>query len=90
MRRSASFASQNQATYGQSPKRVALTVNSPNTNKLHEKVAWFYRRLCEEYDCPILPQFLQETIPTAFKSQNLEKNRDRSIGSTSSINRLTN
>ena len=31
---------------------------SANTNKLHEKVTWFYRRLCEEYDCPILPQFI--------------------------------
>ena len=44
---------------GRSPGRYALPIGiSANTTRLHEKVAWFYRRLCEEYDCPILPQFL--------------------------------
>ena len=53
-------------------ERIALVsqnsiINVPHSNKLHERVIWFYKRLCEEYDCPILPQFLQETIITAFK-----------------------
>ena len=54
---------------------------SANTNKLHEKVAWFYRRLAIEYDCPTLPQFLQETIPTAFRSHGALKIGNASIGS---------
>ena len=51
---------------------------NPSSNKLHERVAWFYRRLCEEYDCPALPQFLQETIPAAFKFQGVN-NRKSSV-----------
>lgn len=43
-------------------------IGAVHSNKLHERVIWFYKRLCEEYDCPILPQFLQETIITAFKT----------------------
>ena len=29
---------------------------------------WFYRHLCEEYDSPVVHQFITETIPAAFKT----------------------
>jgi len=41
---------------GPSPSHRLQGIGSnPQPTKLHEKVAWFYRRLCEEYECQILP-----------------------------------
>lgn len=58
-------------------RRVGCQIGTnPNSTKLHHRVAWFYRRLCEEYECPILPQFLQETIPQAFKKHGLNSLKD--------------
>ncbi len=46
----------------------------------------FYKRLCEEYDCPILPRFLSETIITAFKPSKVGIARQKSRNETDLLN----
>ena len=51
-----------------SPVRRNLFQNPGMITKLHEKVIWFYRSLCDEYGAPQASQFISETIPTCFKT----------------------
>ena len=52
----------------ESPTRKFTHQNPTSITKLHEKVIWFYRHLCEEYDAPMITKFINETIPAAFKT----------------------
>ena len=45
-----------------------MNLHSSAITKLHEKVIWFYRHLCENDESPMIAKFINETIPAAFKT----------------------